>query len=88
VHFFANRRARLSASLLLLGFYGLFIELFEVVIPDKTFVEIPARFLAPVDGAVIERQDIAIHGGVIDPERTAGIEFWSLFESYVIDPDQ
>ena len=77
VHFLANRRARLAASALLLGLYGLFVELFEVMIQDKTFVKIFARLMAPVDSAVVKRQNIAIHGGVIDTKRTPVLNFGS-----------
>lgn len=37
-------------------------------------MKIPTRILGPADGAVFERQDIAIHSRVLDPKRPARIK--------------
>ena len=74
VHFLADGGAGFAAGVLLFGLDGLFVELLEVMIPDEPFVQVPPFFPTPVDGAVVEGQDIAVHGGVIDAEGSARVE--------------
>ena len=48
-----------------------FVELREVVVDDESLVQVEPRLLGPGHGAIVESDDAALQGRVVDAQRTA-----------------
>ncbi len=74
LHLLAHRGAWLAAGVLPAGHDCLFVELREVVIPDKPLVQLQTAVLRLQEGLVIEGNEAALHPGVVHPEGPSRIE--------------
>ncbi len=90
VVFFADDRTGLAAVGKVLGLDDLFIKLLEEMLKDEAAVLFEAVLLALIDGAVVEAEELIIHGVHIDAKGAAGHEAGDvavLFGGAQVDAD-